>query len=350
MDVDASREMAHPTTQGCGRFHGLVGASPGMQHLYDRIKAAASTRSTTLIVGESGTGKELVARAIHECSATPQSPFVAFNCAAIPKDLIESELFGYKKGAFSGANSEYVGLFRAADGGTVFLDEITEMSPETQSKLLRALQERAVRPVGATREVPVDVRIIASTNRDPQKAVKSGQLREDLHYRLQVNVIEVPPLKEHPEDIPLLIDHFIALFNEKLGRSEPITGIDPEAIAALQAHDWPGNVRELANAIESAFTFGRSQTIGLGELPQAIARLRPLVPLSPVSDNRAGGIRTLAEVERDMIHRALLSTTGNKAHAARLLGISRKKLYAKIEKYGIETPLNTSEPSRAAVN
>ena len=184
-------------------FHGLVGASATMRRLYERIEAAGRTRGTILIVGESGTGKELVARAIQECAAVPAAPFVALNCAAIPKDLIESELFGYKKGAFSGANAEYLGLFRAAEGGTLFLDEVTEMAPETQSKLLRAVQERTVRPVGSTREVPVDVRLVASTNRDPEDAVRSGSLRQDLYYRLQAGVLKVPPLRERIEDIPL---------------------------------------------------------------------------------------------------------------------------------------------------
>jgi two-component system, NtrC family, response regulator AtoC len=328
--------MIQPFAPETSPFYGLVGASPVMRELYERINAVASTRSTVLIIGESGTGKELVARAIHSCSSSPESPFVAFNCAAIPRELIESELFGYKRGAFSGANMEYLGLFRAAEGGTVFLDEITEMSPETQSKLLRALQERTVRPVGSPREVPVDVRIIASTNRDPQKAVKSGQLRDDLSYRLLVNVLDVPPLRDRREDIPLLIDHFITLFNSKLGRHEQITDVDPEARVALESHDWPGNVRELANAIESAFTFCRSKTIALTDLPPAVARLRPLRPLPPALQTRGGVIRTLAEVERDLIRQALLSTDGNKAQAARLLGISRKKLYAKIDKYGLE--------------
>jgi len=190
-------------------FHGLVGSSAAMRRLYDRIEAASGTRGTILIVGESGTGKELVARGIHEGGAMPTAPFVALNCAAIPKDLIESELFGYRKGAFSGANADYLGLFRAADGGTLFLDEVTEMAPETQSKLLRAVQERCVRPVGSTREMPVNVRLIASTNRDPEQAVRAGNLRQDLYYRLQAGVLSVPPLREHTDDIPLLVEHLL---------------------------------------------------------------------------------------------------------------------------------------------
>ena len=266
------QEAAQLPREKRSRFHGLVGASATMRRLYDRIEATAATRGTVFIVGESGTGKELVARAIHECSPAAAMPFVALNCAAIPKELVESELFGYKRGAFSGATTEYLGLFRAAEGGTLFLDEITEMGPDTQTKLLRALQERTVRPVGATREVPVNVHLIASSNREPDAAMRSAQLREDLYYRLEVNSIRVPPLRDRLEDIPLLVEHFTALFNEKLGRAQPIAGIEPEALAALQRHTWPGNVRELANAIESAFTFGHSPTIRLEDLPVATAR------------------------------------------------------------------------------
>jgi len=315
-------------------FHGLVGASGVMRELYDRIESAGGTRGTVLIAGESGTGKELVARAVHECGVKPEAPFVALNCAAIPKDLIESELFGYKRGAFSGANAEYLGLFRAAEGGTLFLDEVTEMSPETQSKLLRSVQERTVRPVGATREVPVDVRLIASTNRDPEEAVRAGQLRQDLYYRLQAGVLEVPPLRERLEDLELLVDHFIRFFNEKLKPRIPVHGVEPDAMEAMQGYQWPGNVRELSNTIESAFTFGRSPTIRVGSLPGAIRgrSVRTITP-EPAPTAAAIPIGTFADAERELIGRALESTSGNKLAAAKLLRISRKKLYAKIAKY-----------------
>ncbi len=321
-------------------FHGLVGASAEMHRLYDQIESAAETRGTILIVGESGTGKELIARAIHECGAAPKASFVALNCAAIPKDLIESELFGYRKGAFSGANADYLGLFRAAEGGTLFLDEVTEMSPETQSKLLRAVQERSVRPVGATREVSVDARLIASTNRDPMEAVGAGILREDLYYRLQAGVLNVPPLREHMQDIPLLVEHFIDLFNEKLHPAIAVKGVEEDALAAMAEYRWPGNVRELSNSIEGAFTFGRSPMIRLRDLPAAVAASRPVrvSPSSPEDHQEAPGelpIGSFAEAEREIIARALESTEGNKVAAAALLRISRKKLYAKIEKYGI---------------
>jgi len=319
-------------------FHGLVGSSAVMRHLYDWIEAAAGTRGTILIVGESGTGKELVARAIHDCGAMPASPFVALNCAAIPKDLIESELFGYRKGAFSGANADYLGLFRAAEGGTLFLDEVTEMAPETQSKLLRAVQERTVRPVGSTREMPIDVRLVASTNRDPEEAVRAGHLRQDLYYRLQAGVLNVPPLREHLDDVPRLVEHFIEFFNEKLQPRIAVRGIQEDALEAMTKYTWPGNVRELSNAIESAFTFGRSPMIRLQDLPAGIAGVH-----ADTSSHSAEGsapeaeraIGTFADAERELIARALKATEGNKVQAAALLRISRKKLYAKIEKYGI---------------
>lgn len=315
-------------------FHGLVGASSEMRTLYDRIEAAARTAGTILIVGESGTGKELVARAIHECGKTAPAPFIALNCAALPKDLIESELFGYKRGAFSGAAADYPGLFRAAEGGSLFLDEITEMSPDTQSKLLRAIQERSVRPIGALREIPFNVRLIASTNRDPEEGVRAGRLRQDLYYRLQASVLRVPPLRERTADIPLLVDHFIALFNQHMVRAEPVTGIAPAALDAMVKYPWPGNVRELSNVIEGAFTFGHAALIELRDLPAGVGQMSPppLTEPGPVPRRPS----TFAEVERDVIYRALETADHNKTAAAKLLGISRKKLYAKISKYNLE--------------
>jgi transcriptional regulator with PAS, ATPase and Fis domain len=318
------------------RFYGIVGASAPMLALYKRIEAAARTSGTVLILGESGSGKELVAHALHESGPRSHYPFVAFNCAAIPKDLIESELFGYKRGAFSGANTEFPGLFRAAEGGTLFLDEITEMGAETQSKLLRAIQERAVRPVGATREAPVDVRLIASTNRDPEAAVRSNVLREDLYYRLQANVLRIPALRERLSDIPLLVEHFISLFNQRLGKSRLTEGIEEPALAAMSSYKWPGNVRELANSIESAMTFGSRALIGVDDLPSSVmhAETQPARP-SPQPPHGPGP-GTFAEAERDLILRALGACDWNKVHAAAILKISRKKLYAKINKYQLE--------------
>ena len=327
------REAAGLPNHSRSRFHGLVGASPVMRQMYDRVESAGVTRGTVLIVGESGTGKELVAHAIHECGRQPAAPFVALNCAAIPRDLIESELFGYKRGAFSGANTEYLGLFRAAEGGTLFLDEVTEMSADTQSKLLRAIQEHTVRPVGSTKEIPVDVRLVASTNRNPQEAVEAGRLRNDLYYRLQAAVIQIPPLRERLEDVALLAEHFIELFNARQTRSVPVTGIEDEAIEAMRRYSWPGNVRELANAIESAFTFGRSQVIRLQDLPASIGGSRATEHPSGAAAIPVG---SFADAEQALIRGALEATEGNKLQAAKLLKISRKKLYAKIAKYGIE--------------
>jgi transcriptional regulator with PAS, ATPase and Fis domain len=265
-------------------------------------------------------------------------PQIAFNCAAIPKDLIESELFGYKKGAFSGANTEYPGLFRAAEGGTLFLDEITEMSGETQSKLLRAIQERAVRPVGSTREVPVAVRLVASTNRDPEEAVRTHTLREDLYYRVQANVLRVPPLRERLDDVPLLVDYFIGIFNERLGRAIVTEGIDRQALDAMLRYRWPGNVRELANAVEGAMTFGTDVLIRLEDLPRSISRIEMLKPSKPAVAPPPSRIGTFADLERDLIRRALEACDWNKVHAAAMLQISRKKLYAKINKYQLAAP------------
>lgn len=318
-----------PNLQTRQHFHGIVGQSPTMREVFQRVSAAGAARGTVLIVGESGTGKELVARAIHEMSANSTVPFVAINCSALPRELIESELFGYRRGAFSGATTEYQGLFRAAEGGTLFLDEVTEMASDTQAKLLRVLQERTIRPVGSVKEISVNVRIIASTNRDPQAAVRQGQLREDLYYRLNVNAIVLPPLRERPEDIPLLVDYFLTYFSERLETAR--REIEPAALQALEHYRWPGNIRELMNVIESAYTFGRSNQILRADLPVTIT-------LTPVAAHReeaspVHGPLSFAEAERDLIVRALASTTGNKLQAAKLLGISRKKLYAKIAKY-----------------
>jgi len=343
---ELEREAARMPLGERSRFHGIVGASAPMRELYKRIEAAGKTRGTVLIIGESGTGKELVARALHDVGARSEGQFVAFNCAAIPKDLIESELFGYRKGAFSGANTEYPGLFRAAEGGTLFLDEITEMGAETQSKLLRAIQERAVRPVGSTREVPVEVRLVASTNRDPEQAVRTRTLREDLYYRLQANVLLVPSLRDRLDDVPLLVDHFIGLFNERLGRNIFTEGIDRPALEAMSVYQWPGNVRELANAIESAMTFGSDKLITLQDLPPSISRIQAPKPLRSTAPPVPTGVGTFADVERDLILRALEACDWNKVHAAAMLKISRKKLYAKINKYQLSTPGEDGEEAQ----
>ena len=336
-----SMESESATAAAPRQFHGLVGTNAAMRRLFRRIEAVAATRSTVLIVGESGTGKELVARAIHQCSARRGS-FVALNCAAVPRDLVESELFGHRRGAFSGANADHPGLLRAAEGGTVFLDEVTEMSPDLQAKLLRAIQERTVRPVGSTQEIPIDVRIVASTNRDPAAAARSGQLRADLYYRLQVSVLEIPPLRDRLDDVADLARHFVGLLNERNEGLRSLVGIDSDAMSALQAYDWPGNVRELGNTVESAFTFGTGATLTLDDLPGRIVTAwraapveipQPAVPApTAVAEERAG---SYAEFERNAIASALERAGGNKVQAARILKISRKKLYDRIDRYGI---------------
>lgn len=313
------------------RIPRLVGKSAAMCQLAERILMVAARGTTVLVYGETGTGKELVARAIHECGANAGAPFIAVNCAAIPRDLIESELFGYRKGAFSGANTDYAGLFRAADTGTLFLDEITEMAPEFQGKLLRAIEERAIRPVGSPQELPVSVRIIAATNREPDEAIRDGKLRRDLYYRLQATVVPVPPLRQHREDIPLLVEHFLTL--AKRDRA-PIVGIEGDALEALRRYPFPGNVRELSNLIEGACLFGRGQAIRLKDLPAGVA----------ISDAVRGedltlataGITSLQEAEQHLIRMTLAATHGNKARASTLLQISRKTLYAKILRYRLE--------------
>ena len=317
------------------RFHGLVGQTQKMRDLYGRIEAVGRACANALVEGESGTGKELVARAIHECGPASGAPFVPLNCAALPRELMESELFGHTRGAFTGAATDHLGLFRAADGGTLFLDEITEMGRDTQSKLLRAIQEQKVRPLGACAEIPVHVRLIASTNSDPEQAMQEGQLRRDLYYRLQSTVLQVPPLRDRAGDIPLLIDHFISLFNMKESRAALVEGSEDGALQAMRNYAWPGNVRELSNTIESAFIFGRTPMIKLHDLPAAVSARIGLIPQEPMNPRTPTGVGSFAEAERDIVTRALELTDGNRVRAARMLKISRKRLYAKISKYGL---------------
>ncbi len=355
MTVTARGEVLSLAGEKPSQFHGIVGESPAVRKMIGKIVALAASRTTVLIVGESGTGKELVARAIHQASA-PNSPFVALNCAALPKDLIESELFGYVKGAFSGANQEHLGLFRSAQGGTLFLDEITEMSPETQAKLLRAIQERCVRPVGGMREIPVDVCIIASTNREPEKAVRESQLRKDLYYRLAVGVVRAAPLRERTEDIPVLLRHFVDLFNAKFAKACKVTSVEMAAFDLLMRYSWPGNVRELANAIEAALSFSASEILRREDLalPDQVAS-ESAVAFTP---NREDAIEaeapvvfsSLKEVERDHIVWTLTNTGGNKALAARLLGISRKSLYDRLAEHGLGDSIRSASQAAAARN
>ena len=313
------------------RFENIVGTSMAMQRVYERIDAASKTSSTVLICGESGTGKELVAKAVHYNGVRSDKPFVPVNCAAMPRELIESELFGHKRGAFTGAVSDAVGLFRSADGGTIFLDEVVEMPYGTQAKLLRALQERQIRPVGGATELPVDVRVIASTNQDVTEALRADKLRTDLYYRLSVIRIDVPPLRVRLDDIPALVNHFIA----KFGRLTPRTvkAVSDDALGVLAAYAWPGNVRELESAVENAFVLGKTDVIGKDDLPphvveQADAR-------SPAQAEDTQDIPTLSESQWELGVRTLEATGGNKTRAARILGISRPRLYNMLRRHGM---------------
>ncbi len=313
------------------RFEDMVGASPGMWHVYEKIEAARKTDTTVLICGESGTGKELVAKAIHYNGTRSEKGFVAVNCAAMPKELIESELFGHRKGAFTGAFADTVGLFRSAHGGTIFLDEIVEMPYGSQAKLLRVLQEKCIRPVGGVEEVPVDVRVIASTNQDVDAAIGDKRFREDLYYRISVIRIKLPPLRNRLDDIPLLVRHFIKKFNNVFERR--VEGISKDAVELLAQYQWPGNVRELEGAIEHAFAFGHSGAIQKFDMP---AYITERIGVAASSNNLSEvAIPTILEAEKDLLVRALKAARGNKTRAAQLLRVSRPRLYKMMRRHGI---------------
>jgi len=315
------------------RFDNIVGTSRLMHEVYKKIEAARKTDSTVLICGESGTGKELVARAIHYNGLRADTPFVPVNCAAVPKELVESELFGHKKGAFTGAFTDSTGLFGAANGGTIFLDDILDMPYPSQAKLLRALQERRIRPVGGAEEVPVDVRVIASANRDLDEAVENEKFRQDLFYRLSVIRIALPPLRERTDDIPSLARHFISRFNDALPQN--VTGITKDALEVLTRYRWPGNIRELESAIENAFALGNSEMIRQCDLPSHIVECVEVESL-PSSAEGSASVTSMAEGEKQLLLNALKATNGNKTHAARLLGVSRPRLYNMIQRHGVQ--------------
>jgi DNA-binding NtrC family response regulator len=310
-----------------GSFGRIVGNSPKMRKIYQVIEQAAPTPASVLIIGESGTGKELVAQMIHQLSARAQALFVAINCAAIPETLLESEIFGHERGAFTGATDRRAGCFELADQGTLFLDEIAEMVPVTQVKLLRVLQERKFRRLGGRVEQEVDVRVIAATNMNPIDAIRDGKLRDDLYYRLNVFTIELPPLRDRKEDLPLITQALIDEFNTRDRRN--VKAVAPEAMRMMELYDWPGNVRELRNVIERATILARGDVIEVSHLPRFGAPARALEPTSGVTI--APGM-TVDEAERKLIVATLEAAGNNKTRAAEMLGISLKTLHNKLNR------------------
>ncbi len=313
------------------RFGALLGTSPAMRRMYELLDRIADSSASVLIAGETGTGKELVARALHERGRRKAGPFVAVDCASLPEPLLESELFGHVRGAFTDAHAARRGLFVQANGGALFLDEIGDLPLALQAKLLRALQTRCVRPVGANEEVPFDVNLIAATNRDLESAVEEGRFREDLYFRINVIHVEMPPLRARGGDVLLLAQHFVDRYAAQAGKR--VTGLSPDAAERLLAYVWPGNVRELENCIERAIALTRHETIGLDDLPEKIRGFQRSHVL--VAGDDPSELAPLEEVERRYVLRVMEAVGGSKTLAARVLGIGRKTLYRKLEQYKI---------------
>ena len=313
------------------RFQNIIGQSAAMQKIFETVAQVSDLAANLLIEGENGTGKEIIARTIHFNSSRASGPFVPVNCAAIPENLLESELFGYVRGAFTDARKDRRGLFQEASGGILFLDEIGEVPLTLQAKLLRVLEDKEVRPLGANQGEKVDTRVLSASNRHLEELVRTGKFRQDLFYRLNVIRIELPPLRERSEDIPLLVNHFIEKFSQDAKRR--VEGIRPEALAALKSHDWPGNIRELEHTIERAVLLGDGAEIGLEDLPA------PMIARGESAFIVGQGIAkqlTLHDLERDYIGKILESTHGNKTEAARILGVDRTTLYRKLEEYKLK--------------
>ena len=315
-------------------YHNLIGRSERMQQVFDLVQRVADTRTSVLITGENGTGKGLIATAIHYSSGRKEAPLITVNCGAIPENLIESEFFGHLKGAFTGAHVDKVGMFAAADHGTIFLDEIGELPMHLQVKLLRVLQERKIRPVGAAHEVPIDVRVIAATNQVLETMIREGTFREDLFYRLNVVRLEMPPLRDRRPDIPLIARHFLLRFNNEMGKA--IEDFSAEAMEMLLAHDYPGNVRELENIVERAVTFETAAHIRAENLPPALHRegedLGPPTTRVALPEEGLDLEGLLAGLERSLLDQALDRTDGNRTEAARLLGITFRSIRYKLDK------------------
>jgi DNA-binding NtrC family response regulator len=309
----------------------IIGKSEEMESIFKLVDKVADTDSTILIYGESGTGKELIARAIHYRSQRSHGPFVSINCGALPENLLESELFGHVKGSFTGAIKDKEGLFKVAQGGTFFLDEVGETSPTIQVKLLRVLQEREVIPVGGTNPIKVDVRLIAATNADLEKAIKNEAFRADLYYRLNVIPVHLPPLRRRRDDVPLLVNHFLQKYNENLDPAKQ-RGIEKDAMEVLVAYDWPGNVRELENVIERATILEETKNITIESLPEKLRR-RESSSQTLITDKAQV---TLEELEREYLIKVLNDTNWQKKKASAILGINASTLYRKIQRYGLE--------------
>ncbi|MCG3127400.1 MAG: Regulatory protein AtoC [Phycisphaerae bacterium] len=326
--IHLRRAARLPNSEATPPPHGMIGDSSAMRRVYDLINRAAAADATVLITGESGTGKELVARAVHYNGPRASAPFVPVNCAGIPEALVESELFGHVKGAFTSATSNRAGLFAAAEGGTIFLDEVGELAPATQAKLLRVLQEREVQMVGADRARKIDVRVITATNKDLAALVARGKFREDLFYRLHVVTIDLPPLRERGDDVLLLARHFLTRFSQQAGRPTPT--LTDRAVEALRAYSWPGNVRELQNLLQRLVILTDGDELDATVLPAA---MRFSIPREARALNR-----TLAEIEREHIEAVLASVGGNKTRAAEILGIHRKSLREKLKPTEPDSP------------
>ena len=314
-------------------FAGIIARSDPMKRVFRTIRKVADYKTTVLLSGESGTGKELVAKALHFNSVRKSKPFVPINCGAIPEALLESELFGHVRGAFTDATRTRTGLFEEADSGTLFLDEVGELPLSLQVKLLRVLQEGEIRRVGDSKARPVDVRIIAATVRDLAEEVKHGRFREDLYYRLNVLPLSLPPLRARRSDIPLLLEHFVARLNERLGTD--CKGIEPDAMKMLMQHEWPGNVRELENAVERSIVLAETDTIGVADLPERIKQASDRIRMS-LASGELSIKKTTRIIEEELIRRALTLTEGNRTRASELLEISHRALLYKIKEYAVE--------------
>jgi DNA-binding NtrC family response regulator len=327
-EVERLRQQVHSRFG----FENIIGQSARMREIFELVAHVSDLTVNVLIVGESGTGKEMIARAIHQNSARAAKSFIPINCAAIPETLLESELFGYVRGAFTDARKDRRGLFQAASGGLLFLDEISEIPLSLQAKLLRVIEDKEVRPLGTNQSEKVDARLVSACNRDPELLVQEGRFRQDLYYRLNVIRMDLPPLRERADDIPILIEHFMRKFSEQSQRK--LDGIEPEALAALTNYHWPGNIRELEHTIERAVLLGKESRIGLQDFsPSLVARNDNVLPLA----DALAKSYTLKDLEKEYIMRVMEIAGGNKTEAAKTLGVDRTTLYRKLEEYKVKS-------------